>query len=71
MKRALAFVLFAAAGLGSGCARVKPYQREELSLRAMSPSAERAEDRFRSHWQTAREGSDGGFGAAGGGCGCN
>jgi hypothetical protein len=71
MKRALALALLVAAAAGSGCARVKPYQREELSLRAMQPGGERAEDRFRSHWQTAREGSEGGFGAAGGGCGCN
>jgi hypothetical protein len=55
----------------AGCARIKPYQREYLSERAMTPSAEAAEDAFRSHWQSSREGSEGGFGAAGGGCGCN
>ncbi len=55
----------------AGCARVKPYQREYLSVRAMDPGAERTEDRFRQHWQGSREGSVGGFGAAGGGCGCN
>jgi hypothetical protein len=54
-----------------GCARVKPYQRELLTERAMSPISEAAEDEFRAHWQSAREGSEGGFGAAGGGCGCN
>jgi hypothetical protein len=54
-----------------GCARVKPYQREYLSERAMQPGAEAAEDAFRAHWQTAREGSEGGFPTAGGGCGCN
>lgn len=63
----LAFLVAAAAG----CARVKPYQREYLSLRPMRPAAEAGEDRFRAHWQGAREGSIGGFGAAGGGCGCN
>jgi hypothetical protein len=69
MKRALALAFVVA--LGGGCARVKPYQREYLSQRAMQPGAESAEDAFRSHWQSAREGSEGGFGAAGGGCGCN
>jgi hypothetical protein len=54
-----------------GCVVVKPFQREHLSQRAMRPSGEAAEDHFRSHWQEAREGSAGGFGAAGGGCGCN
>ena len=54
-----------------GCARVKPYQREYLSERAMQPGAEAAEDAFRAHWQGSREGSEGGFPTAGGGCGCN
>jgi hypothetical protein len=67
MKRALLLVLVCA----GGCAVVKPYQREYLSERVMQPGAESAEDHFRQHWQGAREGSEGGFGAAGGGCGCN
>jgi len=56
---------------GAGCVQVKPYQREYLSERMMQPGAESTEDRFRQHWQGSREGSTGGFGAAGGGCGCN
>jgi hypothetical protein len=71
MKRALSVVFVLVGLFTGGCARVKPYQREYLSQRAMQPTAEAAEDAFRSHWQTAREGSEGGFGAAGGGCGCN
>jgi hypothetical protein len=66
----VASLLTLAAGLG-GCARVKPFQREYLTVRPMDPLAEQAEDRFRQHWQFSREGSSGGFGAAGGGCGCN
>lgn len=69
MKRALLLAYLAVAA--GGCVRVKPYQREYLSLRPMRPAAESAEDRFRSHYESAREGSIGGFGAAGGGCGCN
>lgn len=57
--------------LSSGCVVVKPYQREHLSERVMTPGAEAVEDRFRQHWQESREGASGGFGAAGGGCGCN
>ena len=73
MKRALALVVAVAAlaAAASGCARVKPYQREALSRRFMIPGAEYAEDNFRAHWQSSREGSEGGYGAAGGGCGCN
>ena len=72
MKFAFAlFLLAVALTAGSGCSPVKPYQREDLSLRPMRPTAESSEDRFRAHWQSSREGSEGGFGAAGGGCGCN
>lgn len=72
MKRALVCAwLVAAAGATSGCAPVKPYQREYLSQRPMRPLANEAEDEWRAHYQSAREGSAGGFGAAGGGCGCN
>ena len=63
-------VVFLSWGL-SGCVVVKPYQREHLSNRAMTPGTESEEDRFRQHWQGSREGATGGFGAAGGGCGCN
>jgi hypothetical protein len=73
MKRAFALAVAAAAFAAAcgGCARVKPYQREQLSRRLMIPGAEYAEDNFRAHWQSSREGSEGGYGAAGGGCGCN
>jgi hypothetical protein len=72
MKRLLLAAALLLSGLGvTGCVRVKPYQREFLTARPMDPSSEIAEDHFRQHWQVAREGSEGGFGAAGGGCGCN
>jgi hypothetical protein len=69
--RTFVLLALAAATTATGCARVKPWQREYLSERAMTPGGERPEDRFRQHWQVSREGSTGGFGAAGGGCGCN
>ncbi len=71
MKMAILAFALAVAAAASGCAPVKPYQREDLSLRPMRPTSESSEDRFRAHWQSSREGSEGGFGAAGGGCGCN
>jgi hypothetical protein len=55
----------------AGCVRVKPYQREQLSLAPMSSAPEALEDHFRQHWQESREGAAGGYAAAGGGCGCN
>ncbi len=67
MKRALLVCVLALSA--AGC--VKPWQREYLSERAMTPGSESTEDHFRQHWQFSREGSEGGFGATGGGCGCN
>jgi hypothetical protein len=69
MIRALCLSLVAASA--TGCVRVRPYQREFLSQRVMVPDAERVEDRFRAHWGESREGSAGGNGVSGGGCGCN
>jgi hypothetical protein len=68
--RRLVILLFALATCGS-CARVKPWQREDLSRRAMVSDEERGESRFKQHERGSREGADGGTGAAGGGCGCN
>jgi hypothetical protein len=67
MKHALWLLLLTV----GGCVAVKPYQREYLSERVMQPGVESAEDHFRQHWQGSREGSEGGFGSSGGGCGCN
>ena len=61
------FLLFA---LASGCAAVKPWQREALTQPGMqleaSPNA-----RADQHMLESREASAGGFGGGGGGCGCN
>src|SRR6187402_1557905 len=72
--RALAWALAAltAAALLPGCVVVKPYQREQLAERCMAPGfGDASELKFRSHWEGSRQGGEGGFGTAGGGCGCN
>jgi hypothetical protein len=68
MKLVLAVLL---ATLAGGCARVKPWQREDLARRSMVEDRERGEQRFEQHQRGSREGADGGTGEAGGGCGCN
>jgi hypothetical protein len=55
----------------SACAHVKPQQREYLSERKMTFGSDAAEDELDLHMQESREGSAGGYGSAGGGCGCN
>jgi len=70
MRWFLLFVVVVGAAAGSGCAGVKPWERELLAQPGMtldaSPTA-RAEQ----HMLESREASAGGFGAVGGGCGCN
>ena len=69
---ALALGLMTVAALLPGCVVVKPYQREQLAERCMAPGfGDAAELKFRSHWEGSRQGGEGGFGTAGGGCGCN
>lgn len=57
-------------GLG-GCVTVAPYEREYLASPAMNAELEDGESNFQSHVFDSREGSTGGTGSTGGGCGCN
>jgi hypothetical protein len=67
----IALVAALAAFAAGGCVRVKPYEREHLSRRGMERDRGEGEKRFEQHARGSREGSDGGTGEAGGGCGCN
>jgi hypothetical protein len=64
MRIAALLLLFA----GAGC--VKPHQRELLTLPGMSFEANQDSD-VEQHLLETREASAGGYGAKGGGCGCN
>lgn len=50
---------------------VKPHQREYLADRIMRVDADAQERAADQHVITTREGAVGGYGTAGGGCGCN
>jgi hypothetical protein len=56
--------------VSSGCNSVRPYQRELLSLPGMG-LASTPDNEGRQHMLETREASFGGYGSAGGGCGCN
>lgn len=72
MKIALcALVLVVAAVVISGCARVKPWEREHLADPIMQFDYNKEEKAVRDHFLSTREGSVGSFGVSGGGCGCN
>lgn len=56
-----------------GCAvqPVAPWQKEHLADPRMSLEGDRLDNRFTEHIYFSREGSSGGSGIGGGGCGCN
>lgn len=56
--------------LAAGCATVQPWQRGTLADPCMVFDANRDDVSYQTHWQESREGSMGGFGVQGGGCGC-
>lgn len=70
-------ILFAAAivGMTSGCSllskRVTAFERGTLSKGGMALMENPKETMAMNHMFNAREGSSGGLGGAGGGCGCN
>jgi len=56
---------------GSGCANVKPWQRENLADYTMRPDRDPLSNAMAEHIWFSREEASGGRGVGGGGCGCN
>jgi MYXO-CTERM domain-containing protein len=69
-RRRIAIVVLGAS-LATGCVHVRPRQRGTLAHRNMRFAPDPTEDELDLHMQEAREGSSGGYGSSGGGCGCN
>lgn len=67
----LALALCLGAMTISGCAAVKPWEREYLADPIMRFDSNKEEKAVREHFLATREGSVGSFGVSGGGCGCN
>ncbi|HMB69704.1 MAG TPA: DUF4266 domain-containing protein [bacterium] len=55
----------------TGCATVRPYEKEYLADPIMTFRQDTEEAAHDLHWIEAREGSTGGTGVSGGGCACN
>ena len=70
MSRCL-FAVVLGITLLSGCAVVRPHERQNLARRSMTADRDPGKARFTQHKSGAREGADGGTGEPGGGCGCN
>jgi hypothetical protein len=69
MRRLLLALVLAATACGRYA--VRPDEKEFLADRIMQPDFDQQETTSDQHVFANREGSEGGFGAAGGGCGCN
>ena len=65
------FLILLFIAIFSGCAVVQPYERETLSKPIMQFDYDEDEAAAREHFLNSLEGSSGGFGVGGGGCGCN
>ena len=57
--------------ISSGCSTVKPWERGTLSKKEMSWSPDPLAGTLSEHIYFAKEAAAGGYGSAGGGCGCN
>ncbi len=69
--RGFILAVLAAIGAATGaCATLQPWQRGVLADRCMQFDPDPALAAFTMHWQESREGSAGGSGLQGGGCGC-
>ena len=64
-------VLLLSGSFLTGCAEVKPWQKGNLARPHMAFEPSPAEARFSRHVEDSKEGSSGGYGVGGGGCGCN
>ena len=55
----------------TGCAKVEPWEKENLGKSIMSFDPDPLEAKSKQHIYFSKEGSTGGYGLEGGGCGCN
>jgi hypothetical protein len=67
----LGALLALALGPWSACATVAPYERERLARPDMEVGRNADAKAGEEHATAYREGSSGGMGSSGGGCGCN
>lgn len=57
--------------INTGCTTVKPWERGTLSRKEMAWSPDPLAATLGEHIYFAKEAAAGGYGSAGGGCGCN
>ena len=72
-RSAILLVLAALAAAGGGCAtaKVQPWDRDLIAKETMRFAPSKIESGADDHIYFSKEGSVGGLGVGGGGCGCN
>jgi len=65
------FGIFLILLFNTSCSEVKAWQKGNLAKSHMAFDTDPTESKFMQHTYTSKEGSTGGYGVAGGGCGCN
>ena len=71
MNKKIFYILTASSLLLGGCVNVEPWERENLAKGNMQLVPEGLRNAFTNHVNFSREGTEGGYGLEGGGCGCN
>ena len=74
MQRCRTFAVLALAFWLAGCASYAPpqaWEKQYLAMPEMQFDADRLDAKYMQHIQFSKEGSAGGYGVGGGGCGCN
>jgi hypothetical protein len=69
--RTLAMIIACSALLLSGCADVKPWDRDLLAQKKMQLVPAPVDNALDEHVYFSKEAASGGQGVGGGGCGCN
>ena len=69
LKKLLLLAMLAT--FASSCVTIKPWERGILADPCMAASPDPEESKLEQHLFAYREGSAGGYGDTGGGCGCN
>ena len=67
MKKILSVLIFS---ILISCVTVKPWEKEKLADPIMEPQSQFAKQKLDDKFFSSREGSMGGSGGIGGGCGC-
>lgn len=71
MNKKLIYILFFSPLVLGGCVNVEPWERENLAKEEMQLVPNALLNAFTNHINFSKEGTDGGYGLSGGGCGCN